>query len=221
MPDTVIISAAAYLPSLREQGDFNDALSFSDGDALKALEAIIRERPKTIVLERLFAATSRGTALIKRIKADPTLRECEVRVVSHDGTARATPADHDEDNSPGGDEMAGRLDTAGTRRAPRIKIAPGVEALIDGSPVTLIDVSAVGAQVISPTILRPNQRARMVLPGEEHPIRVTAVIAWSAFEIPSTGAQYRAGIEFYDAELTEMERFMARYRALEPHPDRD
>jgi hypothetical protein len=46
----------------------------------------------------------------------------------------------------------------------------------------------------------------MVLPGEERPIRVTAVIAWSAFEIPSTGPQYRAGIEFYDAEKDKVGR---------------
>lgn len=217
MPDSIIISAPAYLPALREKGDFGDVLTFSDNDALKALEAIIRERPKTIVFEQLFAATSRGAALMKRITADPTLRECQIRIVSHDGSGHAAPGAPGADALADPDDMAHRLDDAGTRRAPRARVAQGVEALIDGSPATLVDVSVVGAQVISPTILRPNQRARMVLPGKDRPIRVTAVIAWSAFEMPPSGPQYRAGIEFYDAEIDEMERFIARYKAIDLH----
>ena len=85
MLDTVIVAAPEYLPALQEQGEFGDALAFSDADALKALEAITRERPKVIALEKQFAATSRGAALIKRIKADPKLRKCEIRIVSHEG----------------------------------------------------------------------------------------------------------------------------------------
>ena len=74
VPDTVLVAAPEHLPALQEQGDFGDALAFSDADALKALEAITRDRPKVIALETQFAATSRGAALIKRIKADPKLR---------------------------------------------------------------------------------------------------------------------------------------------------
>jgi len=85
VPDTVIVAAPEYLPALQEQGDFGDALAFTDADALRALEAITRERPKVIALEKQFSATSRGAALIKRIKADPKLRKCEVRIVSHEG----------------------------------------------------------------------------------------------------------------------------------------
>jgi hypothetical protein len=35
------------------------------------------------VLESAFAATSRGNALINRIKADPSLGRCEVRIATH------------------------------------------------------------------------------------------------------------------------------------------
>ena len=69
MAQTVLIAAPEHLHALKE--GFGDALAFSDADALKALEAITREKPKAVVLEQLFAATSRGAALIKRIKADP------------------------------------------------------------------------------------------------------------------------------------------------------
>jgi PilZ domain-containing protein len=207
VPDTVIVAAPEYLPALQEQGDFGDALAFSDADALKALEAITRDRPKVIALEKQFAATSRGAALIKRIKADPKLRKCEIRVVSHEGESedveQPEPASQTVEAAP-----PAKLDQRGTRRAPRVKIVDGVEVLIDGSPAVLIDLSVVGAQVVSPTILRPNQRVRMVLPDEERPIRCVAGVAWAAFEMPKSGPRYRAGIEFFDAESGNLDRFI-------------
>ncbi|HZM96596.1 MAG TPA: PilZ domain-containing protein [Vicinamibacterales bacterium] len=210
MPDTVIVAAPEYLPALQEQDDFGDALAFTDADALKALEAITRERPKVIALEKQFSTTSRGAALIKRIKADPKLRKCEIRIVSREG-------DDDEIQPPDSASQAigtavGKLDQRGTRRAPRVKIVDGVEVLIDGSPATLIDLSVAGAQVISPTILRPNQRVRMILPDEERPIRCVAGVAWAAFEMPKTGPRYRAGIEFFDAESGNLDRFIEQNR---------
>jgi PilZ domain len=208
VPDTVIVAAPEHLPALQEQGDFVDALAFSDADALKALEAITRERPKVIALEKQFAATSRGVALIKRIKADPKLRKCEIRIVSHEGVQQPDPASQPVDAAPV------KLDQRGTRRAPRVKIVDGVEVLIDGSPATLIDLSVAGAQVISPTILRPNQRVRMILPDEERPIRCVAGVAWAAFEMPKTGPRYRAGIEFFDAESGNLDRFIEQNRML-------
>ena len=207
MPDTVLVAAPEYLPALQEQGDFGDALAFSDADALKALEAITRDRPKVIALETQFAATSRGAALIKRIKADPKLRKCEIRVVSLEGDreefSQVDPALRGAET-----EAAVKLDQRGTRRAQRVKIVDGVEVLIDGSPAMLIDLSVVGAQVVSPTILRPNQRVRMILPDEERPIRCVAGVAWAAFEMPKSGPRYRAGIEFFDAESGNLDRFI-------------
>lgn len=206
MPDTVIVAAPEYLPALQEQDEFGDALAFSDADALRALEAITRDRPKVIALERQFAATSRGVALIKRIKADPKLRKCEIRVVSHEGESEEVQQHERTPTSP--EAAPVKLDQRGTRRAARVKIVEGVEVLIDGSPATLIDLSVVGAQVISLTILRPNQRVRMTLPDEERPIRCVAGVAWAAFEMPKSGPRYRAGIEFFDAESGNLDRFI-------------
>jgi PilZ domain len=211
VPDTVLVAAPEHLPALQEQGDFGDALAFSDADALKALEAITRDRPKVIALEKQFAATSRGAALIKRIKADPKLRKCEIRVVSHEGDSEELPQ---PEAAPQGEADAApvKLDQRGTRRAPRAKIVDGVEVLIDGSPAVLVDLSVVGAQVVSPTILRPNQRVRMILPDEERPIRCVAGVAWAAFEMPKSGPRYRAGIEFFDAESGNLDRFIEQNR---------
>src|SRR4029450_200114 len=48
-------------------------------------------RRTVIARELLSAATSRGAALINRIKADPSLANAEIRVVSLDGTYRVSP----------------------------------------------------------------------------------------------------------------------------------
>ena len=61
-----------------------DVLGFADTDVLRALEAITARKPRLVALERLFAATPRGAALINRIKADPSLMQTEIKVLSHD-----------------------------------------------------------------------------------------------------------------------------------------
>ena len=219
MAQTVLIAAPEHLAALKEHG-FADALAFSDADALKALEAITRDKPPSVVLEKVFAATSRGAALIKRIKADPALSGCEIKIISHDGkplTAKkkkeggATPPVEERRPSPppaaATPVPAPPLDQRGTRRAPRF-IVKGIEVTIDGKPAALINVSVVGAQVVSPTILKPNQRVRITLPDAEGPIRLMAGVAWAAFEMPKSGPVYRAGIEFFDAEAGNLDRFI-------------
>ena len=223
MAHTVLIAHKEHLPALKEHG-FADALAFSDLDALKALEAITRDKPKVIALEKAFASTSRGAALIKRIKADPSLIGCEIKIVAHDGkpltpkkgkkdaepaAAATQPAPAPVTGAPTAPAAApAPLDQRGTRRAPRFIVTKGIEVTIDGNPAALINLSVVGAQVVSPTILKPNQRVRMTLPDTEGPIRVMAGVAWAAFEMPKTGPVYRAGIEFYDAEATPVLRFI-------------
>jgi hypothetical protein len=219
---TVLIAAPEHLQALKEHG-FADALAFSDADALKALEAITREKPPVVALERLFAATSRGAALIKRIKADPSLARCEITIVTDDGTAltpkkkkneaapAAPPAPKKEAAAPAPAAVVAPpapLDQRGTRRAPRFTVVSGIEVMIDGKPAALINLSVVGAQVVSPTILKPNQRVRMIVPDADGPIRFVAGVAWAAFEMPKSGPQYRAGIEFFDAEAGNLDRFI-------------
>ena len=83
---TVLIGAANLLPTLKDQtADLNgEVLAFSDAEAIRALEAIVKRRPRTVALERMFSTTPRGVALINRIKSDPALTDLEIRVLTHD-----------------------------------------------------------------------------------------------------------------------------------------
>lgn len=210
----VLIAAAEHLPALQKRAEFSGAQAFADVDALQALDVIAKEKPKAVALERLFAATPRGAALINRIKADPTLAECEIRIVAHDSNySRVSP--RRPSDQPASVAVADRppaqpLDWKGTRRQPRFKIVDEIEVMIDGNPAALMDLSVIGAMVVSPTTLKPNQRVRMSLPHEPRAIRFSAGVAWAAFELPKgrPAPQYRAGIEFFDADTDAVQKFI-------------
>jgi hypothetical protein len=212
VPSTVLIAASDHLAALQQHDDFSDAEAFPDTDALKALEAITRQRPSVVVLEKPFALTARGTALINRIKADPALASCEIRILDVDG-GQSRGVTRSPDGPAAATAVAvapppARSEERDTRRAPRVVISRDIAVLIDGNPATLVNISVVGAQVTSSLALRPNQRVRMSLEEAERPVRFNGVVAWASFEMPKEGPRYRAGINFYDASPEMVARFI-------------
>jgi hypothetical protein len=225
MSAAVVISAEALMPELidrlRLEGVEGDLQTFPDTEPIPALQAIIQTPPDLIVLERLFAATPRGAALINRIKTDPALAACEVRVVSHSGdyarvvvtpTQSPAPAMAGAGGPGPGDSGSPAeappqsMDWHGTRRGPRYHIRPGIEMQFDGNPAMVVDLSAYGAQVVSPTVLRPNQKVRISLPSDDFVMRFRGTVVWAQFELTQV-PQYRAGIEFTDADARAVELF--------------
>ena len=208
-PLTVFIGHADRLPALIERaGAINgEVLQFSESDALQALEVITKRRPKVVTMERLFAMTPRGAALINRIKADPKLEHSEIRVLAHDSDySRVVP----RVTKP----AAQALDQRGTRRAPRFKMKETALATVDGANAVLIDLSTIGAQLVSPAKLSPNQQVAVVLKDDEGEVSFTANVAWTSFEIqPSSGPRYRAGIEFVGADADQVAAYCTRQRA--------
>ena len=229
----VIIAALNLTPSLRERvagatGEELD-LTFADTEPIQALQTILEQKPRLIVLERLFAATPRGAALINRIKTDPQVSQAEIRVMSHTATTRASSsrgaapsrraggagvcrrpaASGGRGMRPHDRRTPRQLDWHGTRRAPRFRIRQGVEIQLDGNPANLVDLSVMGAQVISATILRPNQRVRISVPTDDFVMRFRGAVAWAKFELPkpTEPPRYRAGVEFADADAAAMDGF--------------
>jgi hypothetical protein len=224
------------MPALQERlADEGELLGFADTEPIQALQAILEHRPSLIVLERLFAATPRGAALINRIKTDPQLANAEVRVMSHTGdytrqvakpqkvdAPDGTPAAHGAPHAAAAAapsatvvEAAARpLDWHGTRRAQRYRVRQGVEIQIDGNPVNVVDMSAVGVQVLSSTILRPNQKVRISIPNDDFVMRFRGAIAWAKFELPkpTDAPRYRAGLEFSDADADALEEFCSKIK---------
>jgi hypothetical protein len=245
MSAAVIIAALNLTPSLCERlADEGELLTFADTEPIQALQTILEQHPRLIVLERLFAATPRGAALINRIKTDPQISQAEIRVMSHTGdytrvVSRGALADSvvatppasgiytpsvasiepeyeiDAPASPVSVEDAPRqLDWHGTRRASRFRIRQGVEIQLDGNPANLVDLSVMGAQVVSATILRPNQRVRISVPTDEFVMRFRGAVAWAKFELPkpTEPPRYRAGVEFADADVTAMDDYCSKHK---------
>ena len=212
-PCVVLIGTSELLPALRARaGTVNgEVIEFSHLDAVLALEAITKRRPQMVALERLFAMTARGAALINRVKADPSLQDVEIRVLAHDSdytrvVPRAKAAAATEVAPPA-------LDQTGTRRAPRFKIAGRVEVVIDGKPAVLVDLSTVGAQVVTQLAIKVDQEFAMALPDTEGVVRFKAKVAWTAFAQTAEGApRYRAGIDFIDADTDEVGAFLERHK---------
>src|SRR5262245_4325631 len=233
MPAAALVIAAENLMSaLRERVSVDgDIITFADTEPIQALQVIIEGRPNLVVLERLFAATPRGAALINRIKNDPQLAHAEVRVMSHTGDysrqvvkpsivpapPQPVAATTHSAAAPVATEDAPRpIDWHGTRRATRVRVRPGVELQLDGHPAAIIDLSTVGAQVVSPTVLRPNQKVRITVPSDDFVLRFRGAIAWATFELPkppATAPQYRAGVEFTDGDAAALGKVIERNRA--------
>ncbi len=214
-PCTVLIAARDLIEPLRKRLEASgEVLTFADSEPLRALEAITERRPKLVALERLFAASPRGAALINRIKADPILAEAEIVVVSHENNSSRTV--HRRTTPP----VKAPADQRGTRRAPRVRVRAGIDVVVDGNTAGLVDLSIVGAQVLSAVWLRPNTRVRVILTEDGEAIRINGIVAWARFEIPGgTGEpRYRCGLEFLDADPMPVDRLCGRWKVA-PEPE--
>ena len=237
-PAVIIAALNLTQPLCQRLADEGELLTFADTEPIQALQTILEQRPRLIVLERLFAATPRGAALINRIKTDPQVSQAEIRVMSHTGDytrvvsrgsgVAETPADtaivspasqvsvepRRADASVATADAPRQLDWHGTRRASRFRIRQGVEIQLDGNPASLVDLSVMGAQVISATILRPNQRVRISVPSDDFVMRFRGAVAWAKFELPrpTEPPRYRAGVEFADADATAMDDYCSKHK---------
>jgi hypothetical protein len=213
----VLIGPADALPGLRERLDSSaEVNTFTDAEALEALDHIIRVKPSLVAMQEEFANSSRGQALINRIKDDGALKNCEVRVMARDAAKNRVAVKR---GSHGGaavalDEPKPALDQKGTRRAQRTRMRDGVEVAVDGTPASLIDLSAVGAQVLSPTVLKPNQRVRVIMGDGKTAVKCAGAIAWASFEMPKgLATRYRAGIDFgTNADAAALESFAKKHK---------
>lgn len=201
MSTTILIASPENLSALHN-GDLVDALAFSANDTLAALDAIKCQRPSVIAVEDLYAASSRGRALLARVEADPTLRDCQVRILTHVA------------------EGASPLHMTGTRRAPRFPLIDGVQVRIDGNPAALVNLSVIGAQVISTTALRPNQRGKFAFVDEAEKTKpMPCSVAWASLEIVGGAVRYRAGVEFANPDTTAVQRLIDAKKAVRVDSD--
>jgi hypothetical protein len=213
----VLIGPADALPGLQERLDPSAEIqAFSDSEALEALDHIIRAKPALVAMQDEFADSSRGQALINRIKDDATLAAVEVRVMAQNASKNRVAVKRGSHGSAAVavEEAKPALDQKGTRRALRVRMKDGVEVAVDGNPAALVDLSKVGAQVVSPTVLKPNQRVRVVMGDGKTAVKCSGAVAWASFEMPKgMPTRYRAGIDWgVTPEADHVERFAQKHK---------
>ncbi len=109
---------------------------------------------------------------------------------------------------------------AASRQAERVKLQTANDVLIDGVTSVLVDISTGGAQVLSPTTLRPNRVVRLMLKTSAGTYAVEGRIVWAHLESPSAaaGAQYRAGMQFTTADRAAINALVSRQAVREAVP---
>ena len=215
MPEvrTILIAAPELIPALRDRlgGSDDEVLTFADSEPVVALKAIVSVRPGLVALERLFAASPRGAALIARIKADPTLDSAQIRILSHDSKySRVSPR-----LRPSGGAAARPASVhfdAGTRRAPRYRLREGLELIVQERPARLLDLSELGAQIAAKAPLKPRQEIHLQLDPAGHNLALDARVAWVQLELRRGGSIYRAGVEFDSPDREAIARFCEENR---------
>jgi len=200
---TLFIGPKALATSLAQHPETRDTelLVFDEEQVCQAVEHMVRQRPRVVALPEKFAMSPRGTALTHRIAVDAQFAGTQVLMIDGQGVAVPVPT--------GGRPTWLPLDAAGTRRVPRIRMRQGIDIQIDGATASLIDLSTMGAQVVSTTVLKPRQRVRIVLAADPYLIRAAGTVAWALFEIPKAGQppHYRAGLEFSSADPEPLLQF--------------
>jgi CheY-like chemotaxis protein len=151
-----------------------------------ACEAIDRRVPDLILLSGEMPVHDE-VHLISQLRARPRTALVEVQLAS---------------------AFAEQFKTPDRRSACRIVNVDWATIVIDGSNASLIDLSLLGAQVVSSEILQPRRPLQVVLEGNQQTVRCHAGIVWSAFDVlqPTETPCYRAGLEFKDASQSLLER---------------
>lgn len=198
-PCTLLIGSEPLLAAWNARaGTASQVIPVAHTDVPQALEAIGTRLPEVVVIEQAVATTGPGSTLMARLHTERFTRGIEVRLLPPERAA-------DLMSSEPGDVhpqvwltvLASPLPVRPQRRAPRLRTTDE-QAFVDGTAVSLIDLSASGAQVRSTSVLRPKQRVKVVLSPERGSVKTTGIVAWSTFEMAPT-PRYRAGIAFTEA----------------------
>jgi hypothetical protein len=208
----IVIARSDIAVALQKRIPFDPRMMvFRDADSLPALNAIVTRRPAVIAVDEQFAATARGAALIARVRADELLADTSVRVLTLESDAEKVQLLQDCADAPEATVLAlsRPLNWCGTRHALRYPMIPGARALVNGEACQVVNLSATGVHLVSPSRLRPTEEVRLVLVREEDKIvlRVRAVIAWATLEIRPGGLSYRAGARFVGADSARIAAF--------------
>jgi PilZ domain len=233
---TVVIATAARMPLIQGASLFSGrVIRFTDNRRSAAFDSIQLNHPRLVAIEAHFAQTAPGQAFVERVEKLGVRGSTIQLIVQTNGRWMATPyGGHTEAAEPGAPKAADRnaavaaapatvaapAKGANTRRAKRFKVLETLDAVVENRQANLVNISILGAQVVSQPTLRPNDTVKIALPDGDETVRLSAHVAWSVFEQSRMGSEtyYRAGMEFTDAAREILEDYCRRHCEEMPLP---
>ena len=218
---TVVIADPQRLAAFRDDLHLvGRVLRFSSSNLASVLESIRANQPQLVAIDAAFAGTVPGEAFVERVE-QLQIPASEIQLVARVNGAWAIQPRPGYAVAPRVVDM--KSTGLNTRRTPRFLVLDPLQAVVESAgKAGLVDMSVMGAQVMSEPILRPNQKIRVALPDANQTLRVTAHVAWAVFENPHYAPQayYRAGMEFTDAAQQALEDYCRRHCSEDPIPQR-
>jgi PilZ domain-containing protein len=214
-PSVIVIARSEQAAGLRKRlaPDSTVAL-FSDAESLKALAAVLGQAPRILALDRTFAATARGAALVRQVKGrEEHANATEIRVLAEDENNQPLILSSRIASVESVMRASHPLDYCGTRRALRFDVIDRVQLAVNGERGRLVNLSFAGAQVVLPVRIRPEEALRITLTeaAAEDDTRARGVVAWCTVEPKGPFMIYRAGVEFTEADTRRLEDLCIRY----------
>ncbi len=218
---TVVVADAARMTAIRDGLPTpGRVLRYSTGNLVSVFESVRANQPGLIIIDALFLQTPQGRGFVERVH-QLGLSKVVLQAAVFD-RGRWTMAPIDQQPAPAPKASSARITavSAGldTRRVPRFLVQTMADAMAEGSTIRVIDLSILGAQIISQPMLRPNQKLKVGLPDESAPLQLTANVAWSLFEKAAESPQpyFRVGMEFNNAVREALEDYCRRHCVTEP-----
>jgi hypothetical protein len=206
-PCVVLLNRSQLTPLLRDRLEqAPDVVLIEVADILPAPEPLASHTPALLLLGNTVSWSPAGWQFVERFRA--LSPETDLRVLPDNEIAMAKLF-----NGPAEAPAAPNLMSASfpltrvpARRIRRRAMPSGTTALVNGRPAFLIDVSPLGAQVLTRVVLKPSQLVSFNMSSRPQS-RVRGHVAWSLYELTGPGGapHYRAGIGFEGTYAGETE----------------
>ncbi len=239
---SVIVADATRIDAIRRTVSLPGRPMFFPSTSIgSALSSIRAYRPKTVAVDAIFADTSYGAAFLDQVEALrisgaailllvetggrwSAIPRTAARILGRTQTEAAsadpaviTPLRQALTSVPTSVPVAARADLSSTRRVPRFAVRDPLKVVIESGQAKLVDISALGAQIVSLPVLRPRQKIKIALPDTDEMMNVIAQVAWSTFERLRLESEpyYRVGLEFAGNFQDKLEDYRRRH-CVEP-----
>ena len=224
---TIVVADVTRMAAIRSGLRIAGRVAYFASSSLgSALEAIQTHGPRVVAVDSAIVQTQQGSGFVKRVET-LALPNCAIRLIIQSNGAwktveRELPPALDTTARTGAASSRPAVPAAppaNTRRAPRFPMLDAINAAVEGGQATLVNISVLGAQLVSVPVLRPGQTVKIALPDSNDLLRLTANVAWSTFQQTAQGtAVYRAGVAFTDAAKEKLDDYCRRYGGENPLP---